>query len=116
MNTRSGDNEFLDTDLLDGAPAALAERVDQRTAELLAAHGALAALRRHTGHSQAELAASLNVTQPAVAQLETRDLDAIQIGTLHRLLHSLGLHGDLVISDPANGHTWHIPITNPTAA
>ena len=65
-------------------------RVNARLARLLAEDDVLRAIRRECGIAQKDVAADLGVTASAIAQLEARSLDTVQLGTVRRYFEALG--------------------------
>ncbi len=74
-------------ELLDGD---LAVRVKERVADLLRADALLKAVRLAAEVPQRQVAASLGVSASSVAQLEGRDINTVQVGTLIRYFQALG--------------------------
>lgn len=72
------------------ADEAQAGRIRQRVAELVNQDAALKKVRVAAGIAQKDLAAKLAVSPAAVAQLESRDLDVVQLGTIRRYFEALG--------------------------
>jgi len=58
----------------------------------------LAELRKHTGMTQRELADKLGISQPSLSKMESQD--DMQIGTLNRLVSSLGGRLELIVHLP----------------
>jgi transcriptional regulator with XRE-family HTH domain len=58
---------------------------------LLADDDVLREVRNLLGVPQKEVASELGVTASAIAQLESRSLEAVQLGTLRRYFDALGL-------------------------
>jgi predicted XRE-type DNA-binding protein len=87
-------NPWLDR-LVRGSPA-----FEAKVAEGLAAIRVaqdLVALRESRGLSQARLARRVGVTRSAIAQLESAQLDHIELRTLVRVAAALGAHVDVSI-------------------
>jgi DNA-binding XRE family transcriptional regulator len=79
-------------DILDGIDvddSALA-RINERLATLFDGDDALRSIRTLCGVAQKDVAADVGVTASAVAQLESRDLDNAQLGTVRRYFAALG--------------------------
>ena len=72
-------------------------RAEARAKEMMA-EMLLAEIRQTAGMTQAEVAASLDIKQPTLSRMESRD--DMQVGTLQRLVQALG--GELEI-------TAHLP-------
>ena len=79
-------------DLLDGfdVPSDQMARINARLARLLADDDVLRAVRQECGIAQKAVAADLGVSASAVAQLEARSLDTVQLGTVRRYFEALG--------------------------
>ena len=79
-------------DLLDGldVPDEQMARINAHLARLLADDDVLRAVRLECGVAQKALAADLGVTASAIAQLEARSLDTVQLGTVRRYFEALG--------------------------
>ena len=58
----------------------------------------LAELRKHTGLTQQQLADKLGITQPGLSKMESQD--DMEIGTLNRLVDSLGGTLELIVHMP----------------
>jgi predicted transcriptional regulator len=73
------------------------QRIDERVAGLIDADSAIKSFRLAIGLAQTTVANAMGVSKSAVAQLESRDIEAIQIGTLNRYFAALGyrLHLEL---------------------
>jgi len=69
-------------------PAARREKVDARSAELIAEEMSLRELRRAMGKTQAKVAADLGVGQDSVARYEQRT--DMLISTLSQFIHQVG--------------------------
>lgn len=90
-------------DLIEGHPfghlvgPSARQRIDARVEDLLKADVAIKQIRLATGVAQVAVAEAMGVSKSAVAQLEGRDVDSIQVGTLNRYFAALGyrLHFDL---------------------
>ena len=65
-------------------------RIDRRVNELLAADAGIKAVRSAAGFAQRAVADSMGVSASSIAQLERRDLAAVQVGTLTRYFAALG--------------------------
>ncbi len=65
-------------------------RIDARVATLLEADAAIKEVRLACGVAQTAVAEFMGVTKSSVAQLEGRDIESIQIGTLNRYFGALG--------------------------
>ena len=85
-------------DLFDGLDVSSAQlsRIDGLVERLLDADDTLRSIRTLCGVAQKDIASELGVSASAVAQLESRDLDTTQLGTLRRYFSALGY--DLTIS------------------
>ncbi|MER6946916.1 helix-turn-helix transcriptional regulator [Nonomuraea sp. NPDC000554] len=55
-------------------------------------------LRKSLGKTQAEIAATLGVSQSRISQIENGDLDAMELETLRAYAAALGGHVDVTIS------------------
>lgn len=79
-------------DLLEGLDVAddQAGRINARLARLLVDDDVLRTIRLDCGIAQKAVAADLGVTASAIAQLEARSLDTVQLGTLRRYVEALG--------------------------
>jgi len=79
-------------DLLEGldVPDDQMARIDAHLARLLADDDVLRAIRLECGTAQKAVAAELGVTASAIAQLEARSLDTVQLGTVRRYFEALG--------------------------
>jgi hypothetical protein len=79
-------------DLLDGldVPNDQMVRINAHLARLLADDDVLRTVRLECGVAQKAVAADLGVTASAVAQLEGRSLDTVQLGTVRRYFEALG--------------------------
>ena len=66
-------------------------RINGRVERLLADDDVLREVRNLMGVSQKDVASELGVTASAIAQLESRSLEAVQLGTLRRYFDALGL-------------------------
>jgi hypothetical protein len=79
-------------DLLDGldVPDDQMARINAHLARLLADDDVVRAVRLECGVAQKAVAADLGVTASAIAQLEARSLDTVQLGTLRRYFEALG--------------------------
>ena len=75
-------------DPLDGLDVEDSElaRINDRLATLFDGDDALRSIRTMCGVAQKDVAADVGVTASAVAQLESRDLDTAQLGTVRRYL------------------------------
>lgn len=83
--------ELLDGDPFDGLLTPdEEERVAAGADALVAADTALKRIRLAEGVPQQDLAHRMGVSKSAVAQLEVRDVDAVQLGTLKRYFAALG--------------------------
>ncbi len=58
----------------------------------------LAELRKHTGMTQQELADKLGISQPSLSKMESQE--DMQIGTLNRLVDSIGGKLELIVHLP----------------
>jgi DNA-binding XRE family transcriptional regulator len=58
----------------------------------------LAELRKHTGMTQQELADKLGISQPSLSKMESQE--DMQIGTLNRLVDSVGGKLELIVYMP----------------
>ena len=58
----------------------------------------LAELRKHTGMTQQELADKLGISQPSLSKMESQE--DMQIGTLNRLVDSVGGKLELIVHLP----------------
>lgn len=65
-------------------------RINAHLARLLADDDVLRAVRLDCGIAQKAVANDLGVTASAIAQLEARSLDTVQLGTLRRYFEALG--------------------------
>jgi len=72
-------------------------RIDARVDQLVAADAAIKDIRLACGVAQSSVAAVMGVSKSAVAQLEGRDIESVQVGTLNRYFNALGyrIHIDL---------------------
>jgi len=68
-------------------------RVQELRKEML-----LAELRKHTGMTQQELADKLGISQPSLSKMESQE--DMQIGTLNRLVDSVGGRLELIVHMP----------------
>ena len=66
-------------------------RINRRVDRLLADDDVLREVRNLLGVPQKEVASELGVTASAIAQLESRGLESVQLGTLRRYFAALGL-------------------------
>jgi DNA-binding XRE family transcriptional regulator len=66
-------------------------RINRRVDRLLADEDVLREVRNLLGVPQKEVASELGVTASAIAQLESRGLECVQLGTLRRYFDALGL-------------------------
>ena len=66
-------------------------RINGRVERLLADDDVLREVRNLMGVPQKDVASELGVTASAIAQLESRSLEAVQLGTLRRYFDALGL-------------------------
>ena len=66
-------------------------RINRRVDRLLADDDVLREVRNLLGVAQKEVASELGVTASAIAQLESRGLECVQLGTLRRYFEALGL-------------------------
>jgi DNA-binding XRE family transcriptional regulator len=87
-------------ELLEGHPfddLAEKRRIDARVAQLLAADAAIKEVRLALGIAQTAVAGAMGVSKSSVAQLEGRDIETVQFGTLSRYFAALGyrVHIDL---------------------
>jgi predicted transcriptional regulator len=96
--TRKASPTMIDTtfeevgDILDGIDVDDSElaRINARLATLFDGDDALRCIRTLCGVAQKDVAADVGVTASAVAQLESRDLDTAQLGTVRRYFAALG--------------------------
>ena len=58
----------------------------------------LTEIRRETGFTQKQIAASLGIRQPSLSKLESQD--DMQISTLQRLIHALGGNLEIIAHMP----------------
>lgn len=65
-------------------------RIDARVARLVAADASIKDVRTAIGVAQCDVAAAMGVSASSVAQLEGRELESIQFGTLGRYFAALG--------------------------
>ncbi len=79
-------------DLLHGldVPDDQMARINAHLARLLTDDDVLRAVRLGCGVAQKAVAADLGVTASAIAQLESRSLDTVQLGTIRRYFEALG--------------------------
>ena len=83
-------------ELLEGDPfAGLVEkdekaRIDARIEELVTADAAIKQIRLACGVAQQDVARRMGISKSAVAQLEGRDIETMQVGTLNRYFAALG--------------------------
>lgn len=79
-------------DLLDGLDVSDDQmaRINAHLTHLLADDDVLRAVRLACGIAQKAVAADLGVTPSAIAQLEARSLDTVQLGTIRRYFEALG--------------------------
>jgi DNA-binding XRE family transcriptional regulator len=90
-------------DVLEGLEVAddrLAQ-INSRVARLLADDDVLREVRSMLGVPQKDVASELGVTASAIAQLESRSLEAVQLGTLRRYFDSLALKMKVTV-EPAS--------------
>ncbi len=66
------------------------QRIDALVSELIAADAAIKQVRLACGVAQVNVAEGMGVSKSAVAQLEGRDIETIQVGTLNRYFAALG--------------------------
>ena len=80
-------------DLLDGVDLADEQlaRINRCLDLLLADDDVLREVRNLLGVPQKDVASELGVTASAIAQLESRGLECVQLGTLRRYFDALGL-------------------------
>ena len=80
-------------DVLEGFEIAADQlaRINSRVERLLADDDVLREVRNLMGVPQKDVASELGVTASAIAQLESRSLEAVQLGTLRRYFDALGL-------------------------
>lgn len=83
--------------LIDKMPAARRARSDSRVLRIRQ-EMLLAELRKHSGMTQKELAERLGISQPCLSKMEGQD--DMQIGTLNRLVGSLGGTLELIVRMP----------------
>lgn len=65
-------------------------RIEARLATLFDGDDALRSIRTMCGVAQKDVATDIGVTASAIAQLESRDLDTAQLGTVRRYFAALG--------------------------
>lgn len=65
-------------------------RINARVEELVAADAAIKEIRLACGVPQQDVARRMGVSKSAVAQLEGRDIESMQLGTLNRYFAALG--------------------------
>ena len=75
-------------------------RINARVDRLLADDDVLREVRSLMGVPQKDVASELGVTASAIAQLESRSLEAVQLGTLRRYFDALGLTMNVTV-EPA---------------
>lgn len=75
-------------------------RINGRVERLLANDDVLREVRTLMGVPQKDVASELGVTASAIAQLESRSLEAVQLGTLRRYFDALGLTMNVTV-EPA---------------
>ena len=80
-------------DVLEGFEIAAEQlaRINGRVERLLADDDVLREVRDLIGLPQKDVASELGVTASAIAQLESRSLESVQLGTLRRYFDALGL-------------------------
>jgi predicted transcriptional regulator len=96
--TRKASPTTIDTtfeevdDILDGIDVDESEltRINARLATLFDCDDALRCIRTLCCVAQKDVAADIGVTASAIAQLESRDLDAARLGTVRRYFAALG--------------------------
>jgi predicted transcriptional regulator len=66
------------------------QRIEAHVAGLVGADAAIKDIRLAIGVAQTAVADAMGVSKSAVAQLEGRDIDSIQVGTLNRYFAALG--------------------------
>ena len=76
-------------------------RINRRVDRLLPHDDVLREVRNLLGVPQKDVASELGVTASAVAQLESRSLEAVQLGTLRRYFDALGLKMKVTV-EPAS--------------
>jgi DNA-binding XRE family transcriptional regulator len=76
-------------------------RINARVERLLADDDVLREVRNLMGVPQKDVASELGVTASAIAQLESRSLEAVQLGTLRRYFAALGLTMNVTV-EPAS--------------
>lgn len=98
----------VDDDLLDGldVPDAQLARINAHLTRLLADDDVLRTVRLECGVAQKAVAADLGVTASAIAQLEARSLDTVQLGTVRRYFEALGYELTVGLA-PTNASTRH---------
>jgi hypothetical protein len=101
---------FVEGDPFADLDAAAQARVAAKVAERLAEDRALTAFRELAGLTQGRVASAMTVSQPAIARMEGRGLDSIELGTLRRFLWACELSAELVVSD-RHGRDVHVPLT-----
>jgi predicted transcriptional regulator len=98
MPTKSNPLELLEGHPFDDLVAPVEKRrIDARVAQLLAADAAIKEVRLALGIAQTAVADAMGVSKSSVAQLEGRDIETVQFGTLSRYFAALGyrVHIDL---------------------
>lgn len=87
------------------------DAVKQKAREMMA-EMLLSEIRRETGMTQEDLAASLGITQPALSRMESQS--DIQISTLYRIIKALGGEMEILVRMP-KGQVRLTQFTNPAA-
>ena len=85
------------SELIDKMPPDRRARSDARVKEIRQ-EMLLAELRKHTGMTQQELADKLGISQPSLSKMESQE--DMQIGTLNRLVGSVGGKLELIVHLP----------------
>lgn len=90
-------------DVLEGFEVADAQlaRINGRVERLLADDDVLREVRNLLGVPQKKVASELGVTASAIAQLESRSLESVQLGTLRRYFDALGFSMKVTV-EPAS--------------
>lgn len=85
-------------DIVDALPAGQRAAIDRRTEELFNEIESLRELRRLAAHSQAELAKTLDISQPAVSKIEKQT--DMYLSTLRGYVEAVGGELDLIVRLP----------------
>lgn len=85
------------SELKDGMDPERVARAEARAQEMMA-EMLLSEIRKQTGLTQEDLAASLGIRQPTLSNMETRT--DMQISTLRRLIKALGGELELIVHLP----------------